>query len=102
MSVAKITKQGSILTVRPEGRLDTTSSPALEQELQVIPDDVQEIVMDFADTAYVSSAGIRVLLSASQDMKERGGRLRLIHVSENIRDVFDLVGLNILLSIEED
>lgn len=102
MSAAKITKQGSILTVRPESRLDAVTSPALEQDLQAIPEDVREIVLDLEDTAYVSSAGIRVLLAASQRIGQLGGSFRLIHVSENIRDIFSLVGLDALVPVEEE
>ncbi len=92
MSATGFEKNGSVLTVRPEGRLDTAASPVLERELQQRLDGVTEVVMDFAKVEYISSGGLRVLLAAEQLLEEKGGGLRVIHVNGNILEIFELVG----------
>ena len=102
MSQAIFDKQGSVLNVRPESRLDTVTAPALETELNGHLDGVQEIIMDFTDVEYISSGGLRVLLATEQKMEDRGGRLKLIHVREPILEVFNLVGFMGIVEMEPD
>ena len=71
------------LTVILEGRLDTTTAPDLEKELKDSLDDVTEFIMDFEKLEYISSAGLRVLLSA-QKIMSRQGEMKLTHVSDTI------------------
>ena len=66
MSTTIFEKQGSNLTVYPKGRLDTVSSPVLEQELKQYLDDVENVTMDFAEVDYITSGGLRVLLAEDQ------------------------------------
>ncbi|MBQ6374074.1 MAG: STAS domain-containing protein [Clostridia bacterium] len=102
MSATVYEKNGSTLTVKPEGRLDTATSPVLERELQERLDGVQEIIMDFEKVEYISSGGLRVLLTVEQTMEARDGSLRLIHVNENIIEIFDLVGFMDVVTVERD
>ena len=67
MTITK-TQNGSSLTVALEGRLDTTTAPELEKELKDSLNDVTELILDFAKLDYISSAGLRVLLSAHKTM----------------------------------
>ena len=71
------------LTVILEGRLDTTTAPDMEKELKDSLDDVTELIMDFEKLEYISSAGLRVLLSA-QKIMSRQGEMKLTHVSDTI------------------
>ena len=93
-------KQGNRLTVKPEGRLDTVTSPELEKELQQYLDGVQEITMDFEKVEYISSGGLRLLLATQQQMEDRGGSMRLIHVNALVLDIFDLVGFMDVVTVE--
>ncbi|MBR3334387.1 MAG: STAS domain-containing protein [Clostridia bacterium] len=102
MSETIFDKQGTILNIKPASRLDAVTSPALEREMSRYLDNVQEIIMDFANVEYISSGGIRVLLATEQKMKDRGGRLRLIHVNELIVEVFELVGFMDLVETETE
>ena len=95
-------KQGSVLTVKPEGRLDSVTSPVLEGELKKHLDGVQEVIMDFTGVNYISSGGLRLLLTTGQQMQGRGGNIKVIHVNENIYDVFELVGLTDAVAVEKD
>ena len=102
MSETVFDKQGTVLHVRPESRLDTITAPALERGLNQYLDDVQEIIMDFTNVEYISSGGIRVLLAAEQKLENRGGSLKLIHVNDLIMEVFELVGFMDMVSVEAD
>lgn len=87
------------LTVELIGRLDTTTAPQLEAELKRSLDDVTSLVMDFAGLEYISSAGLRVLLSA-QKVMNRQGKMVIKHVNETILEVFEVTGFSDILTIE--
>lgn len=102
MSTTVFEKVGNVLTVKPVGRMDTATSPVLEQELESQIDGVQEIVMDFADVEYISSGGMRVLLAVEQQLEEKNGSLRLDHVNNTIINIFKMVGFMEIIKIEQD
>ena len=87
------------LVVTLEGRLDTTTAPDLEKELKDSLDDVTELIMDFEKLEYISSAGLRVLLSA-QKIMSRQGEMKLIHVSDTVMEIFEVTGFDDILTIE--
>ena len=93
------TLKGTDLTIALEGRLDTVTSPELEAELARSLGGAQTLTLDLAALEYISSAGLRVLLGAHKEMSARGG-LRLIHVSEIVREVLEITGLTDILTIE--
>ena len=82
-----------------EGRLDTTTAPELERALKDDMDGLTELVMDFSKLAYISSAGLRVLLSAHKAMSKKGG-MKITNVNEIVNDVFDVTGFSDILTIE--
>lgn len=90
---------GGALNVKIEGRVDTTTAPALETELKASFDSCESLVLDFAQVEYISSAGLRVLLSAQKVMSRKGG-LKLINVSEDIMEIFEVTGFSDILTIE--
>ncbi len=102
MSATVFEKQGSRLTVKPEGRLDTATSPILESEMQPYLDTVQDVVMDFTKVEYISSGGLRLMLTTDQQLESRGGSLKIIHVNENILEIFSLVGFTDIITVEQD
>ncbi|MDO5327234.1 MAG: STAS domain-containing protein [Clostridia bacterium] len=97
----KITKQqnGADLTLAVEGRLDTTTSPELEKELTASLKGVESLTLDFSKLVYISSAGLRVLLSAHKQMSGKGG-MKVKHVNEVVQEVFDVTGFADILTIE--
>ena len=102
MGATVFEKKDSLLTVRPEGRLDTATSPVLEKEMHQHLDGVLEVVVDFAEVEYISSAGLRVLLALEQLMEDREGSLRLVHVNRNIIEIFELVGFMDVVNVEQE
>ena len=93
------TLNGSALTVVLEGRLDTTTAPELEAELKQSLAGVTELIMDFEKLDYISSAGLRVLLSAQKIMAKQGS-MKIIHANEMIMEVFEVTGFIDILTIE--
>ncbi|MGN0339032.1 MAG: STAS domain-containing protein [Lachnospira sp.] len=91
---------GSELTIVLEGRLDTTSSPMLEGELRTTVNGVDKLIFDMSALEYISSAGLRVLLSAQKVMNKQGEMV--IHsANETIMEVFEVTGFVDVLNIEE-
>ena len=93
------TKTDSVLTVALEGRLDTTTAPELEAALNGALEGVTELVMDFAKLEYISSAGLRVLLSAQKTMNKQG-KMKVLHVSADVMEIFEVTGFSDILTIE--
>ncbi len=91
--------EGKKLTVALEGRLDTGTSPQLEAELKTAVNGIEELVLDLKDLAYMSSAGLRVLLAA-QKVMNRQGSMKVINVNETISEIFEITGFNEILTIE--
>ena len=91
--------ENEALTVALEGRLDTTTAPELEAELKSSLEGVNALTLDLEKLEYVSSAGLRVLLSAQKQMVKQGG-MKLIHVGETIMEIFEVTGFSDILTIE--
>lgn len=83
------------------GRLDTVTAPVLEKELKPVLSELRELTMDLADLEYISSAGLRVLLSAQKTLGNEGA-MKLTHVNETVMEVFEVTGFTDILTIEED
>ena len=95
-----LSKTGSEnVTISLEGRLDTTTAPQLEKELETVLITAKELVLDFAKLEYISSAGLRVLLKAQKVMNKQGS-MKLIHVSDDVKEIFEITGFVDILTIE--
>ena len=93
------TRTGSALTLQLEGRLDTTTSPQLEAELSASLNGVTQLTLDLQQLAYLSSAGLRVILGAQKRMNKQG-QMIVRHVNETIMEVFEVTGFVDILTIE--
>ena len=83
-----------------EGRLDTVTAPELEEELHKVLPEAKELVLDLEKLDYISSAGLRVFLSAQKIMMKQGS-MKVTHVNEMIEEIFEVTGFADLLDIEE-
>lgn len=90
--------EGEKLTVAIGGRLDTSTAPELEKELSDLAG-VKELVLDFAELEYVSSAGLRVLLASQKTMNTQG-KMIIKNVNDTIMEVFEITGFADILTIE--
>ena len=98
MEISK-NKNGSTLIVSPSGRLDTASAPQLEEELKASIDGVTELILDLSGLEYMSSAGLRILLSAQKTM-DKQGKMTVRNVNTTIMDIFEITGFTDFLTIE--
>ena len=98
MTIEKSIENGKAL-YRVEGRLDTTTAPDMENALKADMVGITELTMDFSKLDYISSAGLRVLLSAHKAMGKKGG-MKVVNVNEIVREVFDITGFADILDIE--
>ena len=98
MTIEK-TVNGTELTMTLSGRLDTTTAPQLETELKESIDGVEHLVLDLAALEYLSSAGLRVLLSAQKIMNKQGSMV-VRNVNETIAEIFEVTGFCDVLTIE--
>lgn len=88
------------LTIALEGRLDITTAPQLEAELKKSLNGITRLEMDIAALEYISSAGLRVLLSAQKVMNKQG-KIVIRNVSETMMEVFEVTGFAGILTIEK-
>lgn len=93
------TKDGGKLTVKLEGRLDTTTAPQLEGELRTAVDGVTELEFDFTKLEYISSAGLRVLLAAQKVMNKQGSMV-IRNANSDLMDIFEVTGFVDIFHIE--
>lgn len=90
--------EGSQLCIALEGRLDTTTAPELEKELNSSLEGVTELTFDMAGLDYLSSAGLRILLGAQKTMNKQGS-MEVIHVNETIMEIFEVTGFADILTV---
>ena len=91
--------EGNNLSFALSGRLDTTTAPDLEKEVKDNIEGVEKLDFDFADLAYISSAGLRVLLSSQKIMNKQGDMV-VKNCSDEIKDIFEVTGFSDILTIE--
>ena len=96
MNIDKRLEDGK-LSLKIGGRLDTNTSPELEAELQL--EGVKEITFDLSDLEYVSSAGLRVFLTAQKAMMACGGQMTIASPNATVKGVFDITGCSDIFTI---
>ncbi|MFO7446016.1 MAG: STAS domain-containing protein [Ignavibacteriaceae bacterium] len=93
-------EKGNYTLIRPEGKLDSATSPVLEEKiLTLINEEKRRLLIDFEKLDYISSAGLRVLLIAAKKSKSINGELRLSSMNSQIKDVFNISGFSSLFKI---
>lgn len=95
----EIRKNEQEMIIALAGRLDTTTAPSLEKAFNENINDVKNLILDLKELVYISSAGLRVLLSAQKKM-QTVGFMKVINVCEEIMDIFEMTGFADILSIE--
>jgi anti-anti-sigma factor len=89
------------LVLSLEGRLDTITAPDLQEQLIPEFDKTKHIQLDFKQLAYVSSAGLRVLLIGEKTAKAKGGKMSLVNVSAEIKEILEMTGFVDILTIDD-
>ena len=93
-----IEKENGVTVLKIDGRLDTTTAPELEKAINAEGDELKSLVLDFGGVDYISSAGLRVLLTAQKKMNIQGS-MELANVSEAVMDIFEMTGFADILVI---
>lgn len=94
-------KHGSVTVVAPVGRIDTTTSPSLEEVTRSLVDGgTRDMLVDLSGTEYISSAGLRVFLVLAKRLRDLRGRLVLAGLDQPVRQVFQLAGFLPLFTID--
>ena len=94
------TKENDVNIYRLNGRLDSNTSPALEKKLAVaIEDGATNMVLDFENLEYISSAGLRIILKTTKDLKRSEGSIVLCAMQDYVKEVFEIAGFDSFLSI---
>jgi anti-sigma B factor antagonist len=99
MTVSK-RRDGKKLTIAIEGRLDTLTAPDFEVALIPELNGIETLVFDLRDLAYISSAGLRVMLQAAQIMSEQDGEIKTLGANKNVKNIFSITGLIDALGVE--
>ncbi len=97
--IIEIKRNNDEIILELEGRLDTTTAPALDKAINENLDDCKNLILDLKNLEYISSAGLRVLLSAQKKIQSVGA-MKLINVCELVMDVFEMTGFLDVLTIE--
>ena len=98
LTIQKTTENGKAV-IAPKGRLDTVTAPDLEKAVQETLPGLTELVLDFEELEYISSAGLRVLLAAQKAMNAQG-KMTLCHVNGTIMEILEVTGFSDILTIE--
>lgn len=95
----EVKKDGAEYTFLLNGRLDTITSPNLDAKINEAIPDAEKLIFDLTNLDYISSAGLRVLLGATQAMEDKG-EMVVCNLTEPVKEVFELTGFNRLFTIE--
>lgn len=98
---SKKTINGNEVVIELFGRIDTTNSNEVESILSQEFGKDKKVVVDFSNIEYISSAGLRVLLTAHKALVQQGGSFVIRHVNEEVLEVFDITGFSSILNIED-
>ena len=90
---------GKTLVIKVSGRLDTTTAPQLEEELNENLGSKELLILDFKELEYLSSAGLRVILAAQKIMNKQG-KMIVKNINETISDIFEVTGFMDILTVE--
>ena len=95
-----VTESGDVRILSFKGNLDTNTSPQAENEINgLIEAGAQKLLVNFEKLDYISSAGLRVLLSTAKKLKASGGDLKICCLNQTVQEVFDISGFATILSV---
>jgi|SRR6056297_2331097 len=96
----KKTTEGNVITLELKGRLDTITSSQLEEELgNVFNDEDIDLTFDFSALDYISSSGLRVLLSAQKKINGMGTKMKIVGANEVVKEIFDATGFTKIMDL---
>ena len=97
-----IERNGNIVIIKAKGRIDAVTANAFADAIEKDIHTADELVLDFSDVEYISSAGLRVLLTAQKEMDKRNCVMTVTHVKENVMNIFEDTGFTNFIDVEEN
>lgn len=91
---------GNKATVELEGRIDAKIAPELEKELLALPAEIKALDLDFKNVSYISSAGLRVMVSVDHVFENRNGSLKIVGVTDEVMEIFEITGFTEFFTID--
>lgn len=96
-------KENDVTVINIKGRLDANTAPELQREItQIVNQGAHQLVMKFSELAYISSAGLRILITTVKMLKSKQGKLVLCDMQEGIYDVLKISGFTSIFNIQDD
>lgn len=92
-------ESGDKITIFLEGRLDKISSPVVEEELKKEVSNKKDLIIDFKDLQYISSAGLRILIALQKELKDNGNTMNIINVNKDVFDILNVTGFTYILNV---
>ena len=94
-----VEQEGEVYIVRIEGRIDATTTPLIEKKLTKLLEVTHKLLIDFSDVVYLSSAGMRLLLSLTKKINAKGGHVAYYGMSDDVIEIIKMAGFERILSI---
>ena len=98
LTINKTVENGKAVLM-PEGRIDTVTAPEMDKIVKELLPTLTDLTFDFEKLTYISSAGLRILLT-SQKVMNKQGTMKLINVNQTVLDILDVAGFVDILTIE--
>ena len=95
----EIKKNADELVLEITGRLDTITAPALDKTINENLGEIKSLILDFKNLEYISSAGLRILLSTQKKLQQKG-TMKLKNVREEVMEIFEITGFADILTVE--
>lgn len=95
----KVEQEGDVYIVVIEGRIDATTTPTVEKKLAKLDDIAMKMAIDFSDVDYLSSAGMRLLLSLTKRMESKGGKVAFYGMGDDVVDIIRMAGFERILNL---
>ena len=96
----KMTSNGNKATVELEGRIDAKTSPELERALLALPSEIKALDLDLTNVIYISSAGLRMMITVHQHFNDKGGSMTIVGARDELIEIFEVTGFSEYLSIK--
>ena len=94
------TPSEGVTVIKIEGNLDTQTSPEAQEELdRIVEDGARKLLIDFADLAYISSAGLRILLATAKKLTTEQGEMRMCNMNDVVKEVFEVSGFSTIFKV---
>ena len=95
-------KDGTVLTVRPEGKIDSVTAPETEKQLIPLMEGISELIFDLKAVDYVSSAGLRILMAVGLAMEKHAGSMKMIHPAPYVLEILEMTGFTNMFTVEAE